>query len=648
MKNKIEYLTKPGRIGSLEIRNRMIMAPMGTSYGTPTGEVTQRLIDYLEARAKGGVGLIIVENTLVRPHEEYGESFVCQLTMWDYNSIPQWHELTSAIHFWGARVFVQINYPGSNVIPVGAPGVQPVTPSPMVIDSRSGEPIMSREASIKEIERLVEQYGETAFVAKLAGFDGVNIHCVHGYGIAGFQSGYMNRRADQYGGSLDNRMRFGLEILKKDKEKVGNDFPVTCRIPAEEFVPGGIHPDESVKIAQKYVEGGAHAIDLSCGTSVRGNKIVQSRYLPRVFLEPYFEMFKKAVSVPLIVAGSFNDPRDGERVLAEGKADFIAIGRGLLADAEYPNKAAEGRLEDIRPCRRCIDGCIHSHQEFFLPTDCAVNVEVGMEAKYKIVPAKKPKKVLVVGGGPAGMEAARVARLRGHDVILFEKSDQLGGNMIPGSVPNFKEEERWLIEWFSTQLKKLGVRVELNQEVRAEKVSDRYDAAIVATGAVPIVPEIPGVEKAVTATDVLLGKASAGKEVIVVGGGSVGCETALYLAEQGKKVKILEMLDDIALDIDKRIVKPSLIERMTNSGVTWFTGMRAVEVLDQGVNCISGGNKSTFPADTVVLAVGLKPVNALLNGLKEKIPECYAIGDCAGPRKVFQAIHEGSLIARRI
>ena len=288
MKNKIEYLTKPGRIGSLEIRNRMIMAPMGTSYGTPNGGVTQRLIDYLEARAKGGVGLIIVENTLVRPHEEYGESFVCQLTMWDYNSIPQWHELTSAIHFWGARVFVQINYPGSNVIPVGAPGVRPITPSPMVIESRYGGPITSREASIKEIERLVEQYGETAFIAKLAGFDGVNIHCVHGYGIAGFQSGSTNRRTDQYGGNLDNRMRFGLEILKKVKGRVGNDFPVTCRIPAEEFVPEGILPDESVKIAQKYLEGGAHAIDLSCGTSIRGNKFVQSRYLPRVFLEPYF------------------------------------------------------------------------------------------------------------------------------------------------------------------------------------------------------------------------------------------------------------------------------------------------------------------------------------------------------------------------
>ena len=646
----MEYLTKPGKIGKMEVRNRMIMAPMGSWYGTPNGEVTQRLIDYLEERAKGGVGLIIVENTLVHPHEEYGEVILCELTMWDYNTIPQWNELVSAVHFWGAKIMVQINYAGYGFLLAGTPtGVQPVTASPWVLATGYSESVISRGATLEDIKHIQDRFAESALIAKYAGFDGVNIHCVHGYGIAGFQSPHLNRRNDQYGGTFENRNRFGLEILKKIREKVGNDFPVTCRIPVDEFVPDGIHPEESVRIAKKYVEGGVHAVDLSAGTHGRGVETVQSRYLPRPFLEPYLEMFKKEIDVPLIVAGSFNDPRDGERVLREGKADFIAVARGLLADAEYPKKVIEGRLEDIRPCRRCVDGCIHSHRQSYLPTDCSVNAEVGRERRYRITPAEKPKKVLIVGGGPAGMETARVAKLRGHDVTLCEKGDQLGGNMIPGSVPNFKDEDRWLVEWFSRQLKKLGVKIELKREVRAETPLTGYDVAVVATGAVHIIPDIPGVEKTLTASDVLCGKGKVGKEIIVIGGGSVGCETALYLGEKGYKVTILEMLDDIAQDVDGSIVKPALTERMAKSKITWITGMRVAEVVDGGVICVdSKWAKKSFPADTVILAVGLKPVNELVQVLKEKIPECYAIGDCVEPRKVFQAIHEGSMIGRRI
>jgi 2-enoate reductase len=368
-------------------------------------------------------------------------------------------------------------------------------------------------------------------------------------------------------------------------------------------------------------------------------------------LEPYFEMFKKTLSVPLIVAGSFHNPLEGERVLRDGKADFIAIGRGLLADSEYAKKVAEGAVEDIRKCRRCIDGCLHTHKGLLLPTDCSVNPELGKERKYEIKPAEKPKKVLIIGGGPAGMEAARVSALRGHHVTLYERGSELGGHLIPAIVPAFRVEDRWLIEWFSTQLKKLGVRIELRKEVSRKTDADisGYDAAIVATGAIPRIPEIPGVENAKTAANMLLGSVKVGNEILVVGGGCVGCETALYLAESGKNVKIIEMLDDIALDVDQHAVKPALIERMTISNVTWFTGLRVVEIDIKGVICTnSDGERKTFRGDTVVLAVGREPVNELVNAFKGKVTECYAIGDCVEPRKVFQAIHEGSLIARRI
>ncbi len=649
MKSKMEFLAKPGKIGKLELKNRMIMAPMGTEYGTPERLVTERLIDYLEARAKGGASLIIVENTSVCPHEEYGEAILNMLTMWDYNTVGHWKELTDAVHFWGAKVLVQLNYSGYNMVPNLKPGVQAVTPSPVVIRSTYpyNEPVNSREATLEDIQHLVERFAVAARLAKFAGFDGVCLHCAHNYGISPFQSAHLNHRSDEYGGTFENRMRFGLEVFGKMRQYVGDNFVITCRIPVDEPWPDGIHPEESVEIAKKYAEAGADAIDLSYTppSDVGG----RSRYGRLAAVEPLLPMYKDALNVPLIIAGSFNDPVDAERVLGEGKADFIALGKPLLADPEYPNKVIEGRVEDIRKCRRCFDGCLRSHQEYYNPTDCAVNVEVGKERKYAITKAEKVKKVLVVGGGPAGMEAARVAALRGHKVTLCEKSDRLGGNLVPGSIPDFKIEDRWLLDWLSTQIKKAGVKIELGKEITKNSGIGSYDAVILATGAVPIITEIPGVEKAVTAIDVLLGKVEAGKEPIIIGGGEVGCETALYLAEKGHNCTILEMLGDIAVDVPRYLVRPDLLGRMSKANVKWFTGMRATEITDDGVVCLdSKWQKHTFSGDMVILAVGLKSVNGLAEAMRGKVSECYTIGDCVEPRKVFNAIHEGSLIARRI
>jgi 2,4-dienoyl-CoA reductase-like NADH-dependent reductase (Old Yellow Enzyme family)/thioredoxin reductase len=583
---------------------------------------------------------------LVHSHEEYGEIIMCELTMYDYNSIAMWKELVDAIHFWGTKVFVQINYTGAGFNPLGTTGVQAVTPSEITLANGA----QTRAATLDDVRNLVDRYGNAAQIAKLAGFDGINLHCAHGYGISSWQSPFLNHRTDEYGGSFDNRMKFGLEVLQRVKETVGNDLAVICRMPVDEWVPEGIHAEDSVKIAKKYAEAGADAIDLSSGTSgsAYAYKGIQSRFLRRGFLEPYLDKFRKEIDVPIIVAGSFNDPLDAERVLMEGKADFIAIARPLLADPEYPNKVIEGKLDDIRKCRRCMDGCIHSLL-VNLPTDCAVNVEVGRERALQVIKTMKPKKVLVIGGGPGGMEAARVAALRGHKVTLYEKSTKLGGNMLPSSTPSFKEEEKWLINWFAKQLSQVGVKVVFNKEVSAAKFRNSWDTVVVATGAVPIIPDIPGVEKAITAVDVLLGKAKAGEKPVIIGGAEVGCETALFLAENGKKCTILEMRDDLAPDVSFIFVKPALMEKLTEFNIKWFIGMKVVEITNDGAVCVDrNGQKKTFEGDTVILAVGLKPVDSLVEELRGKTKEIYPIGDCVKPRKVYQAIHEASLIARRI
>jgi len=645
---KFPKLCEPGKIGNLTIKNRMVVPAQGTNFAGPNHEVTDRIIDYYVERAKGGAGLIVVENTLVAPVEKFGSHMVSELTMYHPSCIPGFRLLTDAVHEYDTKIAIQINYPGGGIDPFASDGVQAVTASPVSLPGYF-RPILTRGATIEEIHYLIEQYGKAATIAKMAGFDGIEVHCTHGYGIAGFSSQYMNQRNDLYGGTFENRMRFGTEIVRRVREAVGADFPVWCRISLYEMVQGGANAEECLRIAQTYEAEGVVALSLSSG-SVGEVTAVQNRYMPRAFQEPYLENMRNAVSVPLMVAGSFNNPEDAERVLRDGKVDFICIGRGTLADPEYPKKVMEGRPEDIRKCLRCVQGCIVTLLFDSAGIDCAINTEVGNEVKKRITRAEKSKKVLVVGGGPGGMEAARVAALRGHDVTLCEKNSKLGGALIPGSVPYFKVEHRWLIEWFSTQLKKLGVKVELDKEVTQEVVKRmKPDVVIVATGAVHVIPDyIRGAEKAVTAVDVLLGNKKVGDEVIVLGGGEVGCETALHLAENGKKVSIISASNDIALDMNV-INRPFTMLELAGKGVTWVVKTQAEEITAKGVNCINSNlERKTFSADTVVLAKGMKPDDRLVQALKGKAPEVYAIGDCVKSRDIKSAISEGSLIARRI
>jgi len=362
------------------------------------------------------------------------------------------------------------------------------------------------------------------------------------------------------------------------------------------------------------------------------------------------EMTRKVVNIPVMAVGKLGYPELAERVLQEGKADFIMIGRALLADPEWANKVKDGRLEDICPCIGCHEGCF-ARIGTGKYLSCAVNPTTGMERELTIKPAEKKKSVLVVGGGPSGMEAARVAALRGHKVTLWEKGNALGGNLIPASTPDFKQDYRRLINYLSTQIKKLGVTIELKKEATLEQIQKMEPEVIfIATGSTPIIPEIPGVEKGKvgTATDVLLGRKEAGESVVVIGGGLVGCETALYLAQQGKRLTIVEILDSVARDMFA-VNRMHLLKLLADTDVRILTGANPLEITDEGVTIADkDGKRNTLKADTVVLALGLKPNRRLEETLRDKVPEIYAIGDCVEPRKVINAIWEGFRFARLI
>lgn len=632
----------------MELRNRIVMAPMGSCLGNLHGEVTDRLIDWYAERARGGAGLICVEDTLVTAGGQFGLEVAGQLRIHDYNMIPAWQLLTESVHNYGAKISCQINYPAAGIDPNLVPGVEPVSPSPFSHEGLYG-PVISREATVEEIQEIIDAYAEGALRAKMAGFDMIELLAYAG-GISCFMSPYTNKRTDSYGGDFDGRMRFALEVVEKVKEKVGDSFPLMVRIPGDEFVNGGIDLDLAKRIAKAFEDAGVDAISVSSGTY--GTPISLHfgaswpPYQKKGLLATYTEEIKEVVDIPVIVVGALHFVEVAEQILNENQADFIAIGRGLIADPEIPKKLMEDRPEDIRRCIRCNE-CV-SGVVTYVSVSCTLNAAAGREARRQIIQAEKKKKVLIVGGGPGGMEAARIAAMRGHDVTLMEKNNRLGGMLNPAAVPGFKEELKYLLEWYNTQLNKLGIRAELEKEVSAEMVQElKPDAVIVATGAIPVIPDFPGDKNAVHAIDVLNGNKTVGDRVVVVGGGLVGCEAALHFAMTGKIVTILEMMDDIALDLNL-FARAALLEKLAEVGVPCKTGMRLDKVTEECAAAIdSKGHECLFPGDTV-LALGFTSDNKLANALEGKIGEVYQIGDCVSPRKIRQAIQEGFNIASQI
>jgi 2,4-dienoyl-CoA reductase-like NADH-dependent reductase (Old Yellow Enzyme family)/thioredoxin reductase len=629
-------LFEPLVVRDMVLKNRIVMPPMLVGVGYRG----QRARSYYGERAKGGVAAITVAGTSV-------DLFVSDEAWGRPGGVVAFlegaHWLTETVHQAGAKIGVQLWY--GNRFPAGAGEADgrgaAVAPSPR------GE---MRALTISEIEEIISRFARGAAQAKEIGFDYAEIHGAHGYLVCQFFSPADNHRTDKYGGNLAGRMRFGTECVRAMRQAVGEHYPLFFRLGAWEDRPDSITIDDSTKFGVELEKAGVDVLDISVGATTQpGSSAISGAEEPEGTLVPYAAAIKKKVGVPVIAVGRIKTLAFAESVLKEGKADLIAVGRQLIADPFWPQKVAEGKEDEIVPCISC-NVCMDTGPRGS-GLRCSVNASVTRELEYQIKPAEKPKKIIVVGGGPAGMEAARVAAQRGHQVTLYEKKDKLGGQLLVASMAPYKDEIANLTRYLTSQLDKAGVKVKLGTGATAGLIQRRKaDAVVIAVGASPIVPEdLSGLkgQNVISALDVLTGAKEAGQRVVVIGGGMVGCEAAELLAQKGKKVTILEMLDEIGSDIGVSN-KRTVLHRLQNAGIEMATRTKAQEITKRGVRATQNKSPRVFEADTVVLAVGFTPNTSLAQKLEGKVSALYSIGDCAEPRKIVDAIDDGARVGREV
>lgn len=650
-------LLSPLPVGNITLKNRIVMPAMATNFGNADGSVSHRLIEYYRARAQGGAGLIIIEFTAVAFNGRFTRN---QLRVDHDRFVDGMSRLVDALHEAGAHTALQLHHSGRRS-PMDVTLTQPIAPSPIPLFPGSPVPC---QMTLDEIYWLRDAFIQGANRARKAGFDGVEIHATHGYMLAQFLSPLSNRRTDQYGGTPENRAQLPLEILRGIKEVLGSGYPVIVKMTGDEYTPGGIEIQEALIHARLFEQNGA---DVLCVSASAGSLMAISPKAPgkRSTSPPLYikqacyahlaAEVKKHVSIPVMAIGRINDPGVAESLLQEGKADLVAVGRGHIADPAFANKVKEGKADAICRCIGCLQGCIERSVRWMdSGITCAVNPVVGREAEPAGVPASKRKKVAVVGGGPAGMHAASILAERGHDVILYEKSAQLGGKILTASLPPGKGELLYAVCYLTNRLERSGARVCLETCVDMELIKrERPDAVIVCTGGFPMMPPIPGIDtsKVTTAEDVLNKSTLPHKtgKAVVVGGGLVGCETALFLAKEGWQVIILEMLEDIGSDVGP-IVKFYLRQELDKAGVEILPLRLVCEIRGEKVVCheVPHGEETLLEADIIVLAVGYATDRKLFNKIIAIIPETYLIGDYRYPRKILEAMRESYDIAQEI
>lgn len=662
---KYSKLFSPIKIGSITIKNRFAMAPMGPlGLADANGGWNQRGIDYYVERAKGGTGLIITGVTFFdQVVEKQDPTTVPNPLYKPVNFVKTSREMTERIHAYGSKIFLQLSGGfGRVTIPTNVGDIPPIAPS--AIPHRWLDKTC-RAITVDEIHAIVKQFGEAAFHAKRAGFDGVQIHAVHeGYLIDQFAISMFNQRTDEYGGSLENRLRFAKEIVEEIKKTCGDDFPVTLRfslksmikdwrvgaLPGEDFEEKGRDTEEGLKAAKLLESYGYDALDTDVGTYDAWWWNHPPMYQKKGLYREYCKMVKEVVDIPVFCAGRMDNPDMALEAIENGECDVIDLGRPLLADPDYCNKLRCGKITQIRPCISCHEGCMGRVASYSL-INCAVNPQAARERVNAYVPILKKKKVLIVGGGVAGCEAARVLAIRGHQPVVYEKGSRLGGNLIPGGAPDFKEDDIALADWYTNELNRLGVHVHLNTELNEEEIKTMdYDTVILATGSKPKVFSLGDDSHTYTAEQVLLKQKDAGKKTVVVGGGLVGCETALWLAQNGIHVTIVEALDKVmAVNGPLCAANKEMLEALLPfNGVEIITGAKVTEFANGEVKVDTKEGSKTIMSDSVILSVGYKEENTLYNNLQFDIPDLYLLGDAKKVSNIMYAIWDAFEVANHI
>jgi 2,4-dienoyl-CoA reductase-like NADH-dependent reductase (Old Yellow Enzyme family)/thioredoxin reductase len=606
------------------------------------GSYSDKTIEHYRLRAAGGASMIIMEAHGVAPEGIVSRH---QARIYDDKFIEDLSKVAAVIKAEGSIPAIQIHHAGRQV-PARIINRKPFAPSPLPCPAIKGdvEPL-----TIDGIHKIIKQFGDAAERAVQAGFELIEIHGAHGYLINQFLSRFSNIREDEYGKDIVGRSKFAREIIREVRERVGKDFPISFKISAQEFVPDGLTTEESIKILELLVTEGVDIVQVSAGNDATPEWICQPMFMKKACLVDSAEKIKAALDIPIMVVGRISDPLIAEAIISEGKADLICMGRGLLADSELPRKAQEGRLEDIRICIAC-NTCM---QSIFRKgkIECLVNPALGREKEMEIHPAKSPKKVMVIGGGPGGLNVAHTAAKRGHYVSLYEKESFLGGQLIMGSSSFFKKEMLNLIDFLKKQIEKCNVTCHMNSEATIDMIKENNpDVVIIATGSIPFRPPIEGIDLpfVITVPEIFNGIKTSMKNIIIIGGGATGCEVALELSERGASVTIVEQLPNIGAQVEA-ITKKIILEKLGKNSVRILTEHRLSKVSENGVFVTDkNGNELFLEGDNVIIAVGNRPNNTLFDQVKQLGIEVYQIGDCLEVRSAKEAIYEGACIGMAI
>jgi len=617
------------------------MPPMATNFAGEDGSVNDRHIAYYVKRIRGGVGYITFEHTGVL---QQGRAFPNMALIDSDQNIPSFRKLAEAIHQENGKILIQINHAGRQTS-------ASITGSPIVAPSAIPCPVrkeMPQALSHKEIQKIVEAFGEAARRVKESEADGVEIHMAHGYLINQFLSPFSNKREDEYGGDADRRMRMAVEVLRTVRNQVGSDFLVLCRLSADEYVEGGLKLEDTKEIAKALERNGADALHISACVAVSGYLNHPPYYAEEGVFVHLAQGIKSVVSIPIIAVGRIRTPELANQILEEKKADLISMGRALIADPDLPLKALEGRTDEILPCISC-NRCIQSIRKGAL--QCAVNPETGREGIFKLQKADRPKKIWIIGGGPAGMKAAEIAARRGHQVTLYEEKEKLGGRFLLASIPPKKQVLKEFIDQLERRLQKLPIKIIIGKPFSPASLRrGKPDGVIIATGAKPFFPPIDGIHeaKAISVEDALSSSTPLGEKVLVVGGGGIGAEVADYLSENRKEVTLIEMREGIALDQVGHL-QHFLNKRLREKGVQILISTKAIRFEKGGLWVEDPqGTRKLEGFDSIVIALGSIPNDELVKLLKGKVPEIYVVGDASKPREVMEAVFEGEEVGLKI